>query len=508
MTVSPTASRMRVVKVVSWVLALVAALTVLWAWAVSAPIGSSPDDDLHLASIWCKSSQGSENCVQVTPTDPTGEARFKIEDFPTIECFAFQGDQDASCLSTGERTPRMSIYLVPPLFYEFSAVFAGSNPSEGVMTARFATMSVIVLVFALAYAVSLPWLRGAMIVSWVLLSIPLGVSLFASNNPSGWGIAGLAAMWGPMVSTLTGTTARSRWFGGVGWIVAGTLASGARGDAALFVILVSALGLVLLLRRRDQVLPALTGLFTIVVAAAFFLRSGQARLATSSFVEGTQPNTFSEARWAFVAEFIGIYGGVTGAPNGLTEGLGWLDTPVHTGTWVIMLGAVAALAFIGFAHLNWRKALALAALTALAVAMPAKSLLQLNALPGELFQPRYILPVLMVIFGLLLLVGPGKRITLTVWQLLVLWLGVTFAAALALHVWIRRWTTGLDVLGLDLTEGALWWTEGVPSPNVVWIMGSVAWSALIAIALLHFWPQRSASRLDVSKDDDLSGAHR
>ena len=37
------------------------------AWTISSPIGSSPDDDFHLGSIWCSAWAPKATCV---PTDP------------------------------------------------------------------------------------------------------------------------------------------------------------------------------------------------------------------------------------------------------------------------------------------------------------------------------------------------------------------------------------------------------------------------------------------------------
>jgi hypothetical protein len=283
-----------------------------------------------------------------------------------------------------------------------------------------------------------------------------------------------------------------QWFASAMWLIAGGLAAGSRGDAGLFVIAVSGLGLVLLVRHRSQWRPALAGLATIAVAGAFFLGSGQSRLASQSFPEGVQPHTPEASSWAVLLEYLGLFSGVTGAPWGMenssNRGLGWLDTPVPSTTWVAVLGTVAALSLVGLAYLDWRKVVAVLALTGMGIAMAARSLTQVNAYPGELFQPRYLLPLVMAVFGLLLVVGPGRRLALTRVQLGLMWALLSYGGVMVLHSWIKRWTVGSDLVGRDLDGPALWWPTGLPAPSVVWLLGSVAWSVLLAIALLHLQP--------------------
>lgn len=510
-------------KSAKWLAAGVVALAaplLLWAWAVSAPVGSGPDDDVHLASIWCRSSAAADSCRPVGATTDYGVSEVAIDAYPNIACYAFNRQQDASCLTEGPVEVRYSDTLAPPLFYEFSALFAGDTASAGVVSTRLVTGGVALALLAAAYAVTFSWLRPALLVSWVVMSMPLGVSLLASNNPASWAIAGIAALWGPMVTALLadrtavsptvtvsqdGSRAPRVWWASGVWLLAAVLASGSRADAAIYVGFISALGLALLWRRRTQLVPAvIAGIAALVVAAAFFGSSGQSRFASGSFSDEFTPRDPGEVRWSLFESSAGFLGGILGAPWGAGNSpgtLGWLDVSVPNGVWLPMVAVASVLAVLGLGQMWPRKAVALAALGLVMAVVPARSLLQAGALPGELFQPRYLLPLALVVFGVLLGVRRGRPLALAPLQLAVLALGLIYAGTLALHAWIRRWITGQDVRAMDLTTTANWWPSGIPSPNTVWFLGSVAWSVLVIVMLAHLWPNVLADPAARRSDD-------
>jgi hypothetical protein len=68
---------------------------------------------------------------------------------------------------------------------------------------------------------------------------------------------------------------------------------------------------------------------------------------------------------------------------------------------------------------------------------------------------------------------------------------VTVIAALsaahfvALHLNIRRYVTGVDQSGPNLDAGAEWWWQGPVGPNAVWLLGSLAYTLLIAILITN-----------------------
>jgi hypothetical protein len=58
---------------------------------------------------------------------------------------------------------------------------------------------------------------------------------------------------------------------------------------------------------------------------------------------------------------------------------------------------------------------------------------------------------------------------------------LSVAYAVALFANIRRYVTGTDSGGLNLSNGAEWWWDLPVTPMVVWAAGSFAFAALVVI---------------------------
>src|SRR5512133_358244 len=87
--------------------AIVAAVGVLLllavgvAWSVASPLGATPDEDFHLASIWCSALAPSGSCERTgVPEDPHVERVIvpaQLLHQSMAGCFAFHPDVAASC---------------------------------------------------------------------------------------------------------------------------------------------------------------------------------------------------------------------------------------------------------------------------------------------------------------------------------------------------------------------------------------------------------------------------
>jgi hypothetical protein len=68
----------------------------------------------------------------------------------------------------------------------------------------------------------------------------------------------------------------------------------------------------------------------------------------------------------------------------------------------------------------------------------------------------------------------------------------------ALHINIRRYVTGLDVGGFDLGANTEWWWTGPIGPNVVWLLGSLAY-ALLVVMIVRKMNDTAVSRIPVGQ---------
>jgi hypothetical protein len=101
---------------------------------------------------------------------------------------------------------------------------------------------------------------------------------------------------------------------------------------------------------------------------------------------------------------------------------------------------------------------------------------------GNAVQPRYLLPLIVLLGGILLVSTHGRAFVFGRGQLFLVG-GVLAAVNLvALELVIRRFVTGNGHLGLNLDTGDQWWWGSFPfSPNAVWIIGSLAYAGVMVV---------------------------
>lgn len=219
------------------------------------------------------------------------------------------------------------------------------------------------------------------------------------------------------------------------------------------------------------------------------LGSGQASfVANTSLDQGADQHSAGAVVWSMLAAGPTFLAGLVGAPWGFRDYnslLGWFDVPMPPGVWMPNLLIVGMFGAAGLAWMPWRKALSLGILVVFAFVVPLRSLIQLHVLAGEVFSPRYWALLAVAAFGLLLIAKPGRRIELTAWQWWLTWVAMVYVAAVALHEYLRRYVTGIDVVAIDLSKDAEWWPWTWVSPNIVWAIGTLAWAVFAFIALRH-----------------------
>jgi len=182
---------------------LIALLTVLsfGSWAFSSAVGSAPDDDYHLTSIWC-SSFGGDTCE----VDPGGEGVYIPEALrEAIYCYYHNPNQSAGCQPFLDGTdPRPDVpfahnnpsrNLYPDGYYMFQSLFLVDSIQATALTIRFVNFGIF-LVAGIGLFFALPLrLRTTWVWMWTLGVVPMGMFIIPSSNPSSWGITAVAAGW-------------------------------------------------------------------------------------------------------------------------------------------------------------------------------------------------------------------------------------------------------------------------------------------------------------------------
>lgn len=475
------------------ILLVISAFFAFGAWAFASPPGGGADEDFHLASVWCANDARDDLCLPGSAAN-TRELPGSLVDLK--ECFVFDSSRSAACQDLSDTTPDTESKRgnfaggYPPVYYAVMNAFAGGDIAVSAVVMRFVSVVIFLGILAAMWVLLPPARRGALLLTWLVASVPMGVSLIASNNPSGWAMIGVGTLWLAVLGYLQAPT-RGRTIGLFSVAsVATVMAAGSRGDAALYSIIAIGIGAVLALRKDRVVLLRLLPLLALVaVAVACFVSSTQVVSGVTGF-HGWQ--TDSGEKLEPVDPIAQLFPNLMNLPslwNGAISGawgLGWQDVPLPALAQFLVLMAFFGLFFLGLRHTGWRKALMLAGVATMLVVVPLYVLFQSKTWVGQAVQPRYLVPLVVVLLGVALVSQRQDRaLRLSIAQSVVVGVGLVVAYALDLHVMLRRFTTGIDVGGLNLDAHLeWWWAGGAPSPMTVFAVGTIAFAATAALVLV------------------------
>jgi len=462
---------------IAWGTASLVALSLVGvAWTLASPVGSSPDDDFHLATIWCL-ADAPNLCRRTGRELEEGVERVLV--VPALgsgkPCFFMQPEVSAACrVRAAEGSSlipsRANDGLYPNGFYRLLAPFASGNVDRSVVVMRMASWLLVQSLLFAALAVAGTELRRAFALAFLVTLIPMGVFLFASTNPSGLAIAGVAVYWCAALTFLDRDHGRRAVAAAGLALLAASLALGSRADAGLFLAVASVAawisGAGFHRPRRRSILPVSVGAVGLLLTAT---GAGQSRRWAGEL--GIEEENSLAAK-VFEA-LLDVPGRVLGS-LGLSE-LGWRDTPMPALTSVLMVLAFGAAVALGLAVTTREKWFALATVATATIALPMVVLVS-----GQNVHPRYLLPLLPVLAGTALVAPRGRAgISITRGQAALVLSAVAVAHAAALHSTIRRYVTGIDEGGPDLGEGREWWWTTGPGPMAVWLLGSLAFGAAV-----------------------------
>ncbi|WP_256714423.1 DUF2142 domain-containing protein [Microbacterium sp. RU33B] len=449
----------------------------LVSWAFASPVGSSPDDNFHLPSIWCGLGDREGLC------EPSGDDSTRLVPTPvtTAPCYAFQPNESAACWISdesglSEATWMNAVGLYPPLFYTTMSVFVGPDVTTSVITMRIFNSTLIVGILSTVFFVLPTRLRPALVISILATSVPLGLFVFASTNPSSWAMLAAAIIWVSLYGA-TQTTGRRQVALGSLAVLGAVLGAGSRADSSIYAVFAVVLAAVLGVRRghaRSLLVPGIAAAVIVAVCAGFYLSSGQSASLAAGLPTDNPPLTGGQQ----LANLFGVpvlWYGAFGA-----SGLGWLDTVPPAAVTNLAFAVFAATIFIGIHRLTARRALAVAAAFGALWLVPFVLLAQSRAVVGTEVQSRYLLPLIIILVGVASLTPQASA----AWQgprSLVAGTALAVAMSLALHANIRRYTVGADSNAIDPGAGAEWWWVTGPSPMGIWIIGTVCFAGIFAL---------------------------
>jgi len=480
-------------------------------WALSTAVGGAPDDDYHLSSMWCTSFSGPDCEI-----DPTGQGVMIPPPLLVASyCLYHNSQQSAGCqpfldgtdpredFAFGHNNPSRSLY--PNGFYMVGNLFKTDNIETTVVSIRLFNTAVFLSLLGALWLLLPTRLRVTLAWTWPIALLPLGMFLIPSTNPSSWAIIAVGTGWLALLGYLETNGWRSAGLAAI-YLVALVLSVSSRVDSILFLGVASILAL-----WQAPLTPR--QLWRKTWVAIFPLGFVTARLITTPgnlerVIGGVNTNgeTLSTLPWAQSADTVlpgtfdwallwnniwsvpGLWTGVFGGrPLG---SLGWLDTAlpqiVGVGVGLVVIGLI----FEAVRKPGARKAWSLAAVFGALWVIPVYLLQISGALAGAEFQPRYLVPFMVVVVGTIVLTSQGLPLIQDRFRLSAIAVALIVANAIALHTNLRRYTTGTLVQGFNLNSPREWWWGFLPdfiSPNVVWFVGALAfavpvWAAFVLLS--------------------------
>lgn len=488
----------------------------LGAWSLASPVGAAPDDDFHLASIWCGSGERDGLC-EPGSSDRTRRVPEKIV---FAVCYAYSETTTAACQGDHYLDPGFTLVETdrlntgnqyPSGFYFWASLLAGDNLAVSTIAIRLLGSALFSILTVGTWWLLPARLRFTLAGSIALTFVPVGAFFLASVNPSSWAFTSAALL----VPALLGYFQASGWrraaLGGVA-ALAVLLGIGSRGDSAAYAVVGILAALVLSFRASPRFVALATLPAALLVAGVLaFFGAGQTGLALGGDMAGEAgpENPTSKPALALLnlLSLPRLYEGVFGAG----WGLGWLDTMLPAIVSGIGVFLCAGVLFASLARLSWRRAVALAGVTAAAVVVPTVILVQSGAVVGQEVQPRYVLPLLTMLLAAAVapeavtadgeravgstLPATGRAARLASWlrepsgalrgglvlSPLQLWIiagGIAVANATALLWNLKRYVTGGSI---DLLGAAEWWWAAGPAPVAVLGVGALAGAGLMTL---------------------------
>ncbi|MFE1645654.1 DUF2142 domain-containing protein [Microbacterium sp. P01] len=451
-------------------------------WSFASPVGASPDDNFHMTSIWCAQGERPGLCEN---SDDPGQRVVLDEVVNSSVCFAFVPEHSGRCDTqpSGLVTTAHGNFegLYPPIYYATMSIFSSADVQTSVLIMRVFNSFLAVALATGVYLLVDRRLRAPMLWGLLLTTIPTGIFLIASVNPSGWAIVSAGTLWVAMAGYFRAPTWQRRVALGGLALVAALMGAGSRGDSAVYVAFGAVLAAIISFERtRRYLLLLLLPLTAVAMGAAFYLGSNQVGSALEGEMAGVRPERVDIVS-GLIRTIIDIPQLWVG--NFGVQALGWGDTKMPAVVWFTTLVLCGAVAFWSLSRPRDVRANLVVILAGVALVMvPSWVIVQNGVEVGTLVQPRYVLPLQVLMIGVLLFGAGDPRFETSRAQRWIIVIGLAGANALALHTTMRRYLTGTDAPGFDLNQGVEWWWSNVPvSPDVIWVLGSAAFAALLMV---------------------------
>ena len=493
--------------------AALALLLTLLTWAFASPVGSSPDDDSHLSNIYClhdsstcRSQYWTSNwTAPYWPPIPADrkwgrdwvglkrvyQDLWQYQQARKLPCYVLNGSTwyapdvsvPATCLNDEDPADNFAasvdrLEYYPNLYYRFLSLFTGDTIRDSVATWRILNVLTATLMMSGAVLLSARRYRRAVAVGSLIASMPMGLFLVSSINPSSWLLIGSAAFLGPAVTVLRDRGSPRLLAARIGFlvfcllmIVAGRTEGVA--IAGLLVLVVLLIGL----KAPKAVYAGLSAAVALIALIGVLILTRNDSVKIGLNLDWLRNGLTAPGQWDALMTVPDFFFGSA------AHRLGWLEIVPPPAAVIATNAAFWGTVILGLAVMFWRKAIALVVVVGVLLMVPATLLAG-----GNPAQPtRYFLPLVFALAFIALVPDWGR--VLPHWstaQWLALGGALAVANSLSLLYLTVRYVSGINPgttnpRGLSATPTPDWWWGAWLGPFANWLLGSLAFALTVGL---------------------------
>jgi hypothetical protein len=480
-------------------------------WAVGSAIGSSPDEDNVLTTIWC-----GKNAANLRATDalrinrettkfegsvkPATEfcrydpKNYKYHLIPSLvaapqQCYLSAGqDTSAFCQKSLKETTVRKYFeaAVETNYVSVARVFVGVDVEASVAKMRLfnSFLAAVLIISASAFF----WKKNSdLLLAWLAVITPVTTFFIGSVNTSSWTLIGTSCFTLAFITALKNRKHAKIWLpAGALSIFALWFTNSSRYEGKYVILLLAAAILYSEFASKNFKLTKKTALMGSAILPVIYLIFGY---FSKPFAAGV--NVFNDPR-------VEVSEGITTTANNLlvnniitlprfitgffgSWGLGWFELELTSTVWLFSLQAF--LLVVGFAlrkSSNIHRLIFGALFAMMCVAILYANQQKFGKI-GEYIQPRYFLPFFL---GIVIIAAANKTERYPNSLVITVAILATISNSIALRDTIRRYTTGQDVfISKSLNNPIEWWWQFGPQPETVWLIGTLAFAALWALLI-------------------------
>ena len=475
-------------RIVHWFFIILTGFFALSAWAFASPIGAPPDGDFHMASIWCAQGdrlgmckvQKINNSPQVELLTPRTLSRYQNP----YGHFCYVGNSGASagCTNIVDETSVTELIAsgrIYPLdristpFYDWSSRLSSRNIESSSFKIRIANALFFLAITSLLLMAFKKY-RAVTALALLVGLGPWGSFLISSIHPSAWTITLLPLFLVALFVAIKDKSTVLRVFAALAALLIWFTAQDVRYDSTYFMVIALFVAIASGIKFQHEFTsrPLWLKVSVVAILAIIYIRLLHP-LVRSVFEVSQLDKVFNLTTTKLPLTLMNLFGG--------NYGLGSTDTPLSD---LVVFCGIVSLFLVIYAtaqrvsRKNW---LIVFLMSTPLILFPLRTELDGTGSSGRYILPLYLMCLVTYLASVETSFTRPLITSKTISRVLVLTL--TLGNSIALHQTMRRYITGVDVIGWNLNQNAEWWWTVGPSPMTIWILGTIMFGVTATLIL-------------------------